>query len=44
MLFEKGNPLVACVNQALATIKGDGTLAALQKKWLSDTVSVPVLK
>jgi polar amino acid transport system substrate-binding protein len=44
MLFEKGNPLVSCVNQALATIKGDGTLAALQKKWLSDTVDVPVLK
>jgi polar amino acid transport system substrate-binding protein len=44
MLFEKGNPLVSCVNQALATIKEDGTLAAFQKKWLSDTVDVPVLK
>jgi polar amino acid transport system substrate-binding protein len=44
MLFSKGNPLVSCVNQALATIKGDGTLAAIEKKWLSDTVNVPVLK
>jgi polar amino acid transport system substrate-binding protein len=44
MLFEKGNALVSCVNQALATLKGDGTLAAIQKKWLSDTVNVPVLK
>jgi polar amino acid transport system substrate-binding protein len=44
MLFEQGNPLVACVNQALATIKGDGALAAIQKRWLSDTVNVPVLK
>ena len=44
MLFEKGNPLVACVNQALATMKSDGTLAALEKKWLSQTVNVPVLQ
>jgi polar amino acid transport system substrate-binding protein len=44
MLFQKGNPLVACVNQALATLKGDGTLAAIEKKWLSDTVNVPVLQ
>jgi polar amino acid transport system substrate-binding protein len=44
MLFAKGNALVSCVNQALATLKGDGTLAAIQKKWLSDTVNVPVLK
>jgi polar amino acid transport system substrate-binding protein len=44
MLFEKGNPLVSCVNQAVATLKGDGTLAAFEKKWLTDTVDVPVLK
>jgi polar amino acid transport system substrate-binding protein len=44
MLFAKGNPLVACVNEALSTIKSDGTLTAFEKKWLSDTVNVPVLK
>jgi polar amino acid transport system substrate-binding protein len=44
MLFQKGNPLVTCVNQALATIKGDGTLTSIEKKWLSQTVNVPVLK
>jgi polar amino acid transport system substrate-binding protein len=44
MLFAKGNALVSCVNQALAMIKSDGTLAAIEKKWLSDTVNVPVLK
>jgi polar amino acid transport system substrate-binding protein len=44
MLFEKGNPLVECVNQALATIKSDGTLDAIEKKWLSQTVNVPVLQ
>ena len=44
MLFEKGNPLVACVNQALATIKSDGTLDEIEQKWLSQTVNVPVLQ
>jgi polar amino acid transport system substrate-binding protein len=44
MLFKKDSSLVSCVNEALANLKGDGTLAALEKKWLSDTVNVPVLK
>ena len=44
MLFSKGNALATCVDQALAALKGDGTLAALEKKWLSSTVGVPVLK
>jgi polar amino acid transport system substrate-binding protein len=44
MLFQKGNPLLSCVNQALATVKGDGTLDTIEKKWLSSTVNVPVLK
>jgi len=44
MLFQKDNPLVCCVNKALATMKGDGTLNAIEKKWLSQTVNVPVLR
>ncbi|HEY3529131.1 MAG TPA: ABC transporter substrate-binding protein [Nocardioides sp.] len=44
MLFEKGNPLVACVNRGLAALKSSGQLAAIEKKWLSDTVDVPVLQ
>ena len=44
MLFQKDNPLVTCVNQALATMKSDGSLAAIEKKWLSQTVNVPVLQ
>ena len=44
MLFEKGSPLVACVNEALATLKADGTLASIEQEWLSDTVDVPVLQ
>ena len=44
MLFEKGSGLVPCVNDALATLKSDGTLASLEKKWLSDVVGVPTLQ
>ena len=43
LLFEKGNPLVACANQALATIKDNGTLADIEKRWLSQVVDVPTL-
>ena len=44
MLFQKGSKLVPCVNQALDKLKADGTLAAIEKRWLSDVVNVPVLK
>jgi polar amino acid transport system substrate-binding protein len=44
MLFAKGNGLVGCVNQAIAALKSGGTLTAFEKKWLTDTVDVPVLQ
>ena len=44
MLFQKNNALVDCVNQALTNLKSDGTLDAIEKKWLSQTVNVPVLQ
>jgi polar amino acid transport system substrate-binding protein len=44
MLFEKGNPLVSCVNDALAALTADGTLDQLQQQWLSNEVDVPVLQ
>jgi polar amino acid transport system substrate-binding protein len=44
LLFSKGNPLVTCVNQAIATLKSNGTLAALQKKYLQIYLSVPTIK
>ena len=44
LLMEKGSGLKSCVDKALASLKDDGTLAALEKKWLSTTVDVPVLK
>ena len=44
LLFSLGNPLVTCVNKAIATLQSDGTLAALQKKYLQIYLSVPVIK
>ncbi|GAB3652554.1 ABC transporter substrate-binding protein [Nocardioides korecus] len=44
LLTEKGSPILSCLDQALSTLKKDGTLAAIQQKWLSTKVSVPVLK
>ena len=44
LLFGKGDPLVACVDKALATLHQNGTLAALQKKYLQVYLSVPLLK
>ena len=44
MLFEKGNPLVGCVNQALGEMKEDGTLEGLQEEYLQDYLSVPTLE
>lgn len=44
LLFSKGNPLVGCVNKAIATLKADGTLAALQRQYLQIYLSVPTIK
>jgi polar amino acid transport system substrate-binding protein len=44
LLFQKGNKLVGCVNAAIAAMKSNGTLAALQTKWLSIYTSVPVIE
>ena len=44
LLFAKGNPLVTCVNKALATLKANGTLTTLQQKYLKDYLSVPTIK
>lgn len=43
MLFEEGNPLVSCVNAALATLSDDGTLAALEEEWLNQGGDIPTL-
>jgi polar amino acid transport system substrate-binding protein len=44
MVFEKGNPLRACVNKALEKLRSDGTLAQLQQKWLAKATGAPTLR
>jgi polar amino acid transport system substrate-binding protein len=44
MVFQKGNPLRACVNKALTALKANGALKRIQQTWLSKVVGVPVLK
>jgi polar amino acid transport system substrate-binding protein len=35
MVFEKGNPLVRCVNRALGRLWANGTIRAIQRKYLA---------
>lgn len=42
-LFAKGNPLVGCVDKAIAQIKSSGELSALTTQWLSTSANAPKL-
>ena len=44
MVFRKGNPLVTCVNNALANMKSSGVLKRIQQIWLAKVTGAPVLK
>jgi polar amino acid transport system substrate-binding protein len=44
LLFAKGNPLVGCVNKALATLWSNGTIAKLATKWLDIYTSIPTIQ
>ena len=44
MLFEEGNPLRDCVNEALGELKDDGTLEQIQQQWLSEKTEAPILE
>jgi polar amino acid transport system substrate-binding protein len=44
MVFAKGNPLAACVNRALASLKANGQLAGIRQQWLAKATGAPVLK
>jgi polar amino acid transport system substrate-binding protein len=44
MVFAKGNPLAACVDQALAKLRANGTLKQLEQQWLAKATGAPVLK
>jgi polar amino acid transport system substrate-binding protein len=44
LLFQQGNPLVTCVDQAIDKLQSDGTLAQLQQQWLAGMENVSVLR
>ena len=44
LVLDKGSALTSCVSSAVDALRKDGTLAALEKQWLSDAVDAPVLK
>ncbi|MFM8896714.1 MAG: ABC transporter substrate-binding protein [Actinomycetales bacterium] len=39
LLFQKGNPLVSCVNQVLADLKASGELQSIQDEWMAGTTA-----
>jgi polar amino acid transport system substrate-binding protein len=43
MVLEKGSPMTACVNGALAALRADGTLAQIQDRWLNQAANAPAL-
>jgi polar amino acid transport system substrate-binding protein len=44
MVFAKGNPLTACVNRALASLRKSGQLERIQQTWLGKAAGAPVLR
>ena len=43
LVFQKGNPLVRCVDKAINQMRADGTLKRLEVRWLGQT-GAPILK
>lgn len=44
LVLDKGSALTHCVTGAVDALRKDGTLAGIEKQWLSDAVDAPVLK
>lgn len=44
MVFEKGNTLRDCVNEALAAMEADGKLKAIEAEWLQTATGAPLIK
>ncbi|MEU3982731.1 ABC transporter substrate-binding protein [Streptomyces sp. NPDC026672] len=44
LVLDKGSALTPCVTAAVDALRADGTLAKIEKRWLSDAVDAPVLK
>jgi polar amino acid transport system substrate-binding protein len=43
-VFQKGNPLVRCVNRALSRMRADGSLRRLEIRWLAQSGGAPILR
>jgi polar amino acid transport system substrate-binding protein len=43
LVFQKGNPLVRCINKAINAMRADGTLKRLEVRWLGQK-GAPILK
>ena len=44
LVLEKGSSLTSCVTKAVNALRSNGTIAALQKKWLTTAAGAPELK
>ncbi|MEV7802117.1 ABC transporter substrate-binding protein [Microbispora sp. NPDC088329] len=44
LLFQKGSPLVSCVDKALGDLKSSGELAKIENQWLTAAAGAPELK
>ncbi|BEP12893.1 hypothetical protein acdb102_12040 [Acidothermaceae bacterium B102] len=44
LVLSKGSPLTSCVSAAVTALQGKGTLAQLQKHWLTTSAGAPVLQ
>ncbi len=44
LLFAKGDPLVSCVDDAIAKLRANGTIAALEHRWLGIYNAIPTIK
>ena len=44
LVLAKGNPLVTCVNQAIGALQSNGTMSALQHRWLGIYLHFPTIR
>lgn len=44
LIFEKGNALRDCANEALAAMEADGKLKAIEAEWLQTATGAPLIK
>jgi polar amino acid transport system substrate-binding protein len=44
LVFEKGNALRDCANEALASMEADGKLKAIEAEWLQTATGAPLIK